>query len=154
MAWLTSESRRGRRARPSWKQAEYATLKQTFEDAKIAHSLGIDGIVVSNHGGRQLDQSISTIKALTRIKQVVPESFPLILDGGVRRGSDVIKAICLGASACMFGRPWMYGLALDGKNGVNLCLEILKSEIDIALGLLGVSDINDLNHNYLSRVSD
>ena len=124
------------------------------EDAKIAHSLGIDGIVVSNHGGRQLDQSISTIKALTRIKQVVPESFPLILDGGVRRGSDVIKAICLGASACMFGRPWMYGLAFDGKNGVNLCLEILKSEIDIALGLLGVSDINDLNHNYLSRVSD
>ena len=77
------------------------------EDARIAESIGADGVIVSNHGGRQLDGAISSISALAKIKASVSEDYPLILDGGIRRGSDVVKAIALGAKACMVGRPWL-----------------------------------------------
>lgn len=124
------------------------------EDARIAESIGADGVIVSNHGGRQLDGAISSISALAKIKASVSEDYPLILDGGIRRGSDVVKAIALGTKACMLGRPWLYGLASGGQDGVERCIEILKAEIDLTLGLLGVTQLNDLNPSYLSRTSD
>jgi len=124
------------------------------EDARIAESIGADGVIVSNHGGRQLDGAISSISALAKIKASVSEDYPLILDGGIRRGSDVVKAIALSAKACMLGRPWLYGLASGGQDGVERCIEILKAEIDLTLGLLGVTQLNDLNPSYLSRTSD
>jgi len=115
-------------------------------DALLAVDSGIDGIIVSNHGGRQLDGAISAISALPAIADAVAGRIPLILDGGVRRGSDVIKAIALGATACMIGRAWLYGLAAGGESGV---LSILRDEIDVSLALLGCSDLSQLDRSVL-----
>jgi len=118
-------------------------------DALLAVDSGIDGIIVSNHGGRQLDGAISAISALPAIADAVAGRIPLILDGGVRRGSDVIKAIALGATACMIGRAWLYGLAAGGESGVERALSILRDEIDVSLALLGCSDLSQLDRSVL-----
>ena len=118
-------------------------------DAQHAIDSGIDGIIVSNHGGRQLDGAISAIAALPAIADTVAGRIPLILDGGVRRGSDVTKAIALGATACMIGRAWLYGLAAGGESGVARALSILRDEIDVSLALLGCSDISKLDRSVL-----
>lgn len=119
-------------------------------DARLAIDSGIDGIIVSNHGGRQLDGAISAISALPAIVDAVAGRIPLILDGGVRRGSDVIKAIALGATACMIGRAWLYGLAAGGESGVERALTILHDEIDVSLALLGCSDLSQVDRNALA----
>jgi L-lactate dehydrogenase (cytochrome) len=118
-------------------------------DALLAIDSGIDGIIVSNHGGRQLDGAISAISALPDIVDAVAGRIPLILDGGVRRGSDVIKAIALGATACMIGRAWLYGLAAGGESGVERALSILRDEIDVSLALLGCADLSQVDRSVL-----
>lgn len=120
-------------------------------DAKLAVSHGLDGIIVSNHGGRQLDGAISAVSALPDVVDAVGATVPVLLDGGVRRGADVIKALALGATACMIGRAWLYGLAAGGERGVDRALEILHDEIDLALALLGRSSLRELDRSCLVR---
>ncbi len=120
-------------------------------DALLAIDSGIDGIIVSNHGGRQLDGAISAISALPAIVDAVAGRIPLILDGGVRRGSDVVKTIALGATACMIGRAWLYGLAAGGESGVERALRILREEIDVSLALLGCSELSQVDRSILVK---
>jgi len=107
------------------------------DDAKLAVQHGAHGIVVSNHGGRQLDTSIATIDALPAVVEAVNGRVPVLVDGGIRRGSDVLKALALGARAVMLGRPILWGLAVDGEAGARQVLEILEKEFDIAMALCG-----------------
>lgn len=122
----------------------------TGDDARRACDHGADAIIVSNHGGRQLDGAMSAISALPEVVAAVGDRAEVILDGGVRRGSDVIKALCLGARACMIGRAWLYGLASGGEVGVARSLEILSLEIDVALALLGRTRLDELEPGILS----
>jgi len=121
------------------------------DDAVKAVQSGVDGIIVSNHGGRQLDGAISAIAALPAVTDAVAGRVPVILDGGVRRGVDVIKAIARGATACMIGRPWLYGLAAGGEEGVDTALNILRNEIDVALALLGCASLSEVNRSALAN---
>ncbi len=121
----------------------------TGEDARRACDHGADAIIVSNHGGRQLDGAVSALRVLPEVVAAVGDRAEVILDGGVRRGSDVIKALCLGARACMIGRAWLYGLASGGEAGVARSLEILTNEIDLALALLGRSRLAELSPDIL-----
>ncbi len=118
-------------------------------DAKKAVELGVQGLIISNHGGRVLDTSISPLKALENIKTVVPAEFPLLLDGGVRRGTDVFKALAMGASAILIGRPAIYGLAVAGALGVAHVLKILKEEFEITMALMGTASIKEINQEYI-----
>ncbi len=120
------------------------------EDARLAVSHGLDGIIVSNHGGRQLDGATSAIAALPAVADAVGGSVPVLLDGGIRRGSDVVKACALGASACMIGRAWLYGLASGGERGVTDALQILHDEIELALALLGRPSLGELGTDCLT----
>ncbi len=119
------------------------------DDARRAVDRGVDGIIVSNHGGRQLDGAVSSISALPVIAEAVGNDVDLVLDGGVRRGSHVVKAMCLGARAVMIGRPWVYGLGANGTAGVSGVLDCLVDEIERTLTLAGVSDVADLGHEQL-----
>ena len=122
------------------------------DEARRAVEHGVDGIVVSNHGGRQLDGMISSIEALPAVVEAVGGRIPVLIDGGFRRGADVVKALCLGASAGLIGRPNLWGLAVGGEAGVARVLEIYRSEIDRVMGLLGVSRIADLGPDYIRSV--
>jgi 4-hydroxymandelate oxidase len=106
-------------------------------DATLAIEHGASGIIVSNHGGRQLDGAIATITALPAIAQAVNGRVPILLDGGVRRGTDVLKAIALGASAVLIGRAYLWGLAANGQSGVLRVLDMLRSELELAMALSG-----------------
>ena len=117
------------------------------EDARIALDHGVDAVIVSNHGGRQLDGAVSAIQALPAVVEAVQGRAEVILDGGVRRGSDVVKALCLGARACMVGRAWLYGLAAGGEPGVDRAIDILVREIDITLRLLGRTRLDELGRH-------
>jgi isopentenyl diphosphate isomerase/L-lactate dehydrogenase-like FMN-dependent dehydrogenase len=121
----------------------------TAEDAKLAVNHGADGVIVSNHGGRQLEGAMSAVQALPEIAQAVGDELEVILDGGIRRGADVVRARALGAKACMVGRAWLYGLASGGQPGVERALEILRDEIDIALTLLGRPKFAELDQRVL-----
>ncbi|RFU67324.1 alpha-hydroxy-acid oxidizing protein [Peribacillus saganii] len=114
------------------------------EDAKLAVANGIDGLIVSNHGGRQLDGVISAIDALPHVVESVNGSVPVLIDSGIRRGSDVVKALALGAAAVLIGRPFVYGLAVGGQNGVEKVLENFIQETKVSISLSGVSSIKDL----------
>jgi isopentenyl diphosphate isomerase/L-lactate dehydrogenase-like FMN-dependent dehydrogenase len=113
-------------------------------DAQRAVALGIDGLIVSNHGGRQLDGASSSLDALTAIVAVVNDNLPVLVDGGIRRGSDVVKAVALGARAVLIARPQLWGLAVAGEEGVAHVLSIYRSEIDRVMGLLGARDLDAL----------
>ncbi|MFC6051369.1 alpha-hydroxy-acid oxidizing enzyme [Acinetobacter sp. Ac_877] len=119
------------------------------QDALLAIKHGVQGLIISNHGGRVLDTCISPILALQMIKKVVPTDFPLLYDGGIRRGSDVFKAIALGASAVFIGRPYIYGLATAGALGVAHVLKILKEEFEITMALMGTATVNEINKEYI-----
>jgi 4-hydroxymandelate oxidase len=119
------------------------------EDAKLAVRHGADAVLVSNHGGRQLDTVPATIDLLPAIANAVDGRIPLLLDGGIRRGTDVLKALALGADAVAIGRPVLWGLALAGEAGVAQVLEMLRSELDRALTLCGCSSIHNLTPDLL-----
>ena len=105
---------------------------------------GASGIVVSNHGGRQLDTSIATIDALAEVVDAVDGRLDVLLDGGVRRGTDVVKALALGARAVLLGRPILWGLAVDGSRGVQAVLDIIRDELDTAMALCGASTLDEI----------
>lgn len=111
------------------------------DDARIAHENGAAAIVVSNHGARNLDTMPATIEALPRITDRVGGKLPVLFDGGIRRGTDALKALAFGASAVMIGRPYIYGLAVDGAAGVTAVVEILRKELEQAMALCGVTSI-------------
>jgi L-lactate dehydrogenase (cytochrome) len=119
-------------------------------DALLAVTLGVDGIIVSNHGGRQLDSVISPLQALPGVLAQVPRDFPVMVDGGFRRGTDVLKAVALGARLVFLGRPPLYGAAVAGSAGIQRVLEIFKTEIDRDLALLGCRSLSDVSADLLS----
>jgi L-lactate dehydrogenase (cytochrome) len=123
------------------------------EDASRAAEMGFDAVIVSNHGGRQLDHAPAPIDVLPEIVAAVDGRAQVILDGGVRRGTDVLKALSLGATACMAGRPYLYGLGAGGQAGVERAMEILKGEIRRDLMLLGCAKATDLGPQYLRQIS-
>ncbi|MGO0791137.1 alpha-hydroxy acid oxidase [Herbaspirillum seropedicae] len=122
------------------------------EDAQRAVALGVDGIVLSNHGGRQLDGALSTMDVLPEVVAAVKGQLTVMLDGGFRRGADIVKAIALGADAVLLGRATTYGLAAGGQAGATRALEILRSEVDRVLALLACPDIDQLDASYLRRL--
>jgi L-lactate dehydrogenase (cytochrome) len=124
------------------------------QDAREAVTRGADAVVVSNHGGRQLDDVPSTITALPAIVDAVGDRAEVLVDGGIRSGLDVVKALALGARACLIGRPWAYAVAARGEKGVTHVLRILRSEMEVALGLTGVTDVRDLDRSALVDVDD
>jgi 4-hydroxymandelate oxidase len=119
------------------------------QDAKLALQHGVQGLIISNHGGRVLDTCLSPLKALQLIKEVVPNNFPLLYDGGIRRGSDVFKALALGASAVLIGRPYIYGLVTAGALGVAHVIKILKEELEITMALMGTATLQEINKDYI-----
>lgn len=120
------------------------------EDARKCVSIGVDGVVVSNHGGRQLDGAITTLEALPRIADAAAGKLTILADGGLRRGSDVVKALALGAQAVVLGRAPLYGVAAGGQQGVKLALQILHDETVRVMSLIGCGSVGDLNTGYLS----
>jgi L-lactate dehydrogenase (cytochrome) len=122
------------------------------EDARIAIDCGATGVILSNHGGRQLDHTPAPIDMLPAVVDAVGGRTEILLDGGVRRGTDVLKALALGATACMIGRPYLYGLAAGGEDGVNRAIDILRSEIKRDLMLLGCPDVKKLDRSYLRQL--
>jgi L-lactate dehydrogenase (cytochrome) len=119
------------------------------EDAKLAVSTGADAIVVSNHGGRQLDGAISSIRALPEIAEAVKGKTEVWLDGGIRSGQDVLKALALGARGTMIGRAYAYGLGAMGEAGVTRALELIRGELDVTMALCGLRDVKDANPSIL-----
>jgi (S)-mandelate dehydrogenase len=120
-------------------------------DAERAAALGCDGIVLTNHGGRQLDSCVAPVDVLPEIAAAVGKRLSVIIDGGFRRGTDVIKALSLGAQAAMTGRATLYGLAANGERGVERALEVLTTEMDRAMGQLGINSVADLGPHVVRR---
>ena len=118
------------------------------EDARRARDEGVDGIIVSNHGGRQLDGALAPLRALPGIAESV-RGIEVMVDGGIRRGADVLKTLALGAKFVFVGRPMMFGVAVAGEAGVRRALDILSEEIDRDLALLGRTDIASVNRSLL-----
>ena len=121
------------------------------EDAEMAARTGADAIIVSNHGGRQLDGAASSISKLEEIADAVGDKIEIHLDGGIRSGQDVLKALCLGAKGTYIGRPFLYGLGADGERGVTTALEIIRKELDITMALCGKRDIRQAGKDWLDR---
>jgi len=120
------------------------------DDARRALDAGMDGLVVSNHGGRQVDGAIATLDALPGVVEAVAGRVPVLLDSGVRGGSDVLKALALGATAVLLGRPYVYGLAVGGEAGVREVIENVVAELDLTVGLSGAASIEDLGPEMLA----
>lgn len=122
-----------------------------LEDAKTAVSAGVDGIVVSNHGGRQLDGAPATAIVLPEIASAVGDRVEVLFDSGIRSGQDVLKALALGARGCLIGRAYLYGLAAMGGRGVSTALDVIRSELDISMMLTGVVNLRDVDSSILFR---
>src|SRR3954452_12414549 len=120
------------------------------EDAREALKTGGDGIVVSNHGGRQLDGAPSTISALPKIADAIGGQKEILLDSGVRTGQDMFRALALGANACMIGRPFLYGLGAAGEAGVARALNIFRGELDTTMILAGIDDVKKIDHRAIA----
>lgn len=135
--------------REQWPGTVYVKGLLDPDDATRAVSIGCDGVVVSNHGGRQLDHSLASLEALPAIAEAVGARVEVLFDGGIRRGTDVVKALALGARAVLIGRPQIYGLIVSGEPGVIDVLEILRSELDRALVLMGIQDVRELDRSWL-----
>ncbi|NES24365.1 MAG: alpha-hydroxy-acid oxidizing protein [Symploca sp. SIO3E6] len=122
------------------------------DDALRAVEYGAKAVIVSNHGGRQLDGAIATIDALPEIVAAVGEQAEVLIDGGIRRGTDVLKALALGAKGVLLGRPVLWGLAVAGEAGVHQVLELLRNELDVAMGLSGCATIQDIDSSLVKRL--
>ena len=127
---------------------------QSVEDAKLAVELGVDAIALSNHGGRQYDGAPAPVALLPRVMNAVGESIEVLVDGGMRRGSDVVKACALGARAVMFGRPYLYGLGAGGELGVRWAIDHITSGVTRTMGLIGETSITKLSPGVVTRVRD
>jgi lactate 2-monooxygenase len=121
------------------------------DDAERARERGVDGIVVSNHGGRQVDGAIASLDALVEVREAVGPDYPLLVDGGIRRGADVIKALALGADAVLIGRLYAYALAAGGSAGVEALVRQLLAEVDLTLALCGASSVRELDSSLLAE---
>jgi 4-hydroxymandelate oxidase len=121
------------------------------KDARLAVGCGVDAVAVSNHGGRQLDTMPATIEVLPQVADAVGGTVQLLLDGGVRRGTDVLKALALGADAVAIGRPVLWGLAVDGEDGVARVLDMLRAELDVALALCGCRSPREVSPDLIWR---
>jgi L-lactate dehydrogenase (cytochrome) len=124
-----------------------------LEDAKIASTLGISSVVVSNHGGRQLDGAPSSIAALPAIADAVGNDVEVLFDGGIRTGADVLRALALGARACLIGRAYVYGLGAAGEAGVTRAIDILRTELDVAMALTGTTSVHDASRAVIPSLS-
>jgi L-lactate dehydrogenase (cytochrome)/(S)-mandelate dehydrogenase len=141
--------------RERWKGPLYVKGVLDPDDAEHAvDRIGVEGVVVSNHGGRQLDRTLASIDALPAVAARVGDRAEVYLDGGVRRGTDVITALCLGAHGVFIGRPYLYGLAAAGERGVEAVIEIFRAEIVRALILMGCPSVTALDRSWLSPSAD
>ncbi|MDP6902229.1 MAG: alpha-hydroxy acid oxidase, partial [Acidimicrobiales bacterium] len=122
---------------------------QTVEDAEIAADMKLDGVILSNHGGRQLDYAPSPIDLVAPVADAVGDRTSIICDGGVRRGSDIVKAVAMGADACMIGRAYFYALGAAGERGVDWVLEFLRAGVEHTMALSGVGSVDDLNRDLI-----
>jgi len=120
-------------------------------DAVLAAEHGAQAIVVSNHGGRQLDSAQATLDALPAVVDAAGDRLEVLLDGGVRRGADVVKALALGARACMIGRPYLSGLAVGGQDGVARAIRILTGELGRTMALMGCTRVDELGPDSIAR---
>jgi L-lactate dehydrogenase (cytochrome)/(S)-mandelate dehydrogenase len=118
-------------------------------EAKAAVEHGVDGVIVSNHGGRQLDGAIASLDALPGVVEAVAGRIPVLIDGGLRRGADVVKALALGARACLIARPQLWGLAVAGEAGVAHVLDIFRQEISRTIGLCGITRLDQIGPDLL-----
>jgi lactate 2-monooxygenase len=125
----------------------------TAEDALRARDSGVDGIVVSNHGGRQVDGAVAALDALVEVREALGPDAVVLMDGGIRRGSDVLKALALGADAVLLGRPYVYGLAVGGQEGVEAVVRHLMAETDVTLALVGGRRARDLDSSWIAASS-
>jgi 4-hydroxymandelate oxidase len=123
----------------------------TPEDARLAVQAGVAGLIVSNHGGRQLDGAEATIMALPRVVEAVAGALPVMMDGGVRRGVHVLTALALGARAVFIGRPYLWGLAVDGEQGVRDVVELLRAELELAMALCGKPSIDSIDRSLVAE---
>ena len=119
------------------------------EDAKVAARTGVQSIVVSNHGGRQLDGAASSISMLPRVVDAVGSDIEVLFDGGVRSGQDVVRAMALGAKGCLIGRAFLYGLGAGGREGVREAIEVIRKEMDVTMALTGVTSVDQINRGIL-----
>ncbi|HVV59770.1 MAG TPA: alpha-hydroxy-acid oxidizing protein [Gaiellaceae bacterium] len=124
----------------------------TADDARQALAHGIDGVIVSNHGGRQVDGAVAALDAFVEVRDAHPDAV-VLMDGGIRRAADVVKAMALGADAVLLGRPYAYALAVGGSKGVAALIENLMAEIDLTLALAGATSIRDLDRTWLQKTS-
>ena len=121
------------------------------DDARKAFDLGVDAVVVSNHGGRQVDSSVASLDALVEVRRAVGPSAVVLMDSGIRSGADVFTALALGADAVLLGRPYLWGLALEGADGVEKVLNHVLAELDLTMGLSGFTSPNQLTSEVLVR---
>ena len=146
----------------TWKDAEWLAGEwggpfaikgiQSVGDAKKAVAMGADAIIVSNHGGRQLDSSCPAIHRIAPIREAVGNDIQIIMDSGIRRGTHILKALALGADACSFARPYIYGVTVGGELGVTRVIDLLKNEVERGMGLLGVTSVNQISAKHITKV--
>jgi len=140
--------------REAWKGRIVIKGVHTGEDARRAMDVGADALVVSNHGGRQLDGVAPTLRVLPEVLASVGDSIEVLLDGGIRRGSDIVKALCLGARAVLVGRAYAYGLGAAGGAGVARAIEILRIDLIRTLKLLGCASLAELDRSFVDVPAD
>ena len=140
--------------RDAWKGPMVVKGVHTADDARHAVDGGADAVVVSNHGGRQLDGVAASLRALPEVVAAVGSQIPVLMDGGIRRGGDIVKAVCLGARAVLVGRPYAWGLGAAGRPGVARAIEILRTDLVRTMKLLGCAAIGDLDRSYVDAPAE
>ena len=140
-----------KRIRNAWKGKLVVKGVMSQDDALKIKDIGADAIQVSNHGGRQLESATSAINALPLIRKALGPEFPLIFDSGIRSGGDIVRALAFGADYVMIGRPLMYAIGADGAQGLRKIIEIIKGELSTTLGLVGLTDINDITSEIIAQ---
>ena len=140
-----------KRVREAWKGKLIIKGVMNSEDALKIKEAGADAIQVSNHGGRQLDSATASINALPLIRKALGDDFPILFDSGIRSGSDILRALALGANFVMFGRPLMYAIGADGARGLRRIINLIKEELSTNLGLVGLTDINEVDKKIIAE---